>query len=408
VQKLADKIASVFVPVVIAIAVVSFLFWYFLSNENNFMYAFNAFFTVLVIACPCALGLATPTAIIAGVGKAAEAGILIKDAAGLEKACKINTLVIDKTGTLTTGIQKVTDVFPEAEKIDVQDLNAITNIESISEHPVARSVVKYLENYRIAPVQVENFKSIAGRGIEGIYNDKKYFIGNDHFMLENNIEINEEFKTVSKRLSHEAKSLVFVSNGNKLVALFGVADTLKDSAITANKLLQTKNIETHLLSGDHKRIVEAIALKSGITHYKFDVLPGEKADYIKQLQASGKITAMAGDGINDSPALAQADVSFAMETGTDIAVESAQIVLLHGDLMKINTAIEFSKKTVQTIKQNLFWAFFYNIISIPIAAGVLYPIWHIQLSPMIAGAAMAFSSVTVVMNSLWLRRKLNI
>jgi len=408
VQKLADKIASIFVPAVIMIAIISFMSWYFFSSENNFIHAFNAFFTVLVIACPCALGLATPTAIIAGVGKAAEAGILIKDATGLEKACKINTLIIDKTGTLTTGVQKVTDVFPAYEKIDNENLQAILSIENMSEHPVAIAVVKYLENKGTGHVQVENFKSFAGRGIEGICNVKKYIIGNDHFMNENNIEITEEFKSASKKISHEAKSMVFVSKNNKLMALFGIADTLKESAISANKKLSEKNIEVHLLSGDHKKIVEAIAIQAGIKHYKFDVLPGEKAEYIKQLQSSGRIIAMAGDGINDSPALACADVSFAMETGTDIAVESAQIILLHGDLMKINTAIEFSKKTVQTIKQNLFWAFFYNIIAIPIAAGVLYPIWHIQLSPMIAGAAMAFSSVTVVMNSLLLRRKLTV
>jgi Cu2+-exporting ATPase len=406
VQKLADKIASIFVPIVIAIALLSFGLWYWLSDNHNLLLAFNALFAVLVIACPCALGLATPTAIIAGIGKAAENGILIKDASALETTCKINVLAIDKTGTLTYGKQQVTGVFPEIKEINKNELNAIFSIEKHSEHPIAKAITTYLEQNGTNPLRVDQFINHSGMGVSAIVDGKKYFIGNELFVLKNKAVYSESIKLKASEFEKDAKSIVFVASDNEIIAVFGISDTIKESAIDSVRTIEKKGIEIHLLSGDNTSTVEAISRQAGISYCKGNMLPGDKLQYIKELQQSGKIVAMAGDGINDSPALTQANISFAMGTGTDIAIESAQITLLNGDLTKISKAIEFSEQTMKTIRQNLFWAFFYNIAAIPLAAGILYPIWHIQLSPMIAGAAMAFSSVTVVMNSVWLKRKL--
>jgi P-type Cu2+ transporter len=407
VQKLADKISAVFVPAVILIAIISFIAWYVLSSENNLIQAFNALFAVLVIACPCALGLATPTAIIAGIGKAAEKGILIKDASSLEKICKTNILAIDKTGTLTTGNLSVTDVFPAINNIEKNLLQAVYNIELLAEHQTAKAIVNYLQINDQGTSEVQYFTSVPGLGVSAVFRNTTYQIGNENLMIKCGVILSESLINNIEKLKNESKTVVIVAENNIAVLLFGLSDTIKDTAISSYKQLKSFGINIHLLSGDQPSIVSNVAGQIGIMDFKSQMMPGDKALYIKNLQENGNIVAMAGDGINDSPALSQADVGIAMGNGTDIAMDTANIILLHGNLSKIAHAIDISRITVRTIKQNLFWAFFYNVIAIPLAAGLLYPLWHFQLNPMIAGAAMAFSSVTVVMNSLRLKFMIN-
>jgi P-type Cu2+ transporter len=401
VQKLVDKIAAVFVPVVIVIALLSFAAWWWLGGENGFTYGMMAFVTVLVIACPCALGLATPTAIMVGVGKGAEKGILIKDAESLELAKKIDAIVLDKTGTITEGKPVVTDAqwIQEDEHLK----KVLNTIEKKSEHPLAVAVVHFLGLNETLPVS--KYESITGKGVKAVIENETYFIGNKRLMDENNISSEEKMNVKAKELSQQSKTVIWFSDSKNVKAVFAIADKIKETSREAIHDMQQMGIEVYMLTGDNNATAKAIADETGITDYKAEVLPQQKADFIKELQAKGKTVGMVGDGINDSTALAQADVSIAMGKGSDIAMDVAKMTIISSDLKKIPQAIQLSKQTVGTIRENLFWAFIYNIIGIPIAAGVLYPFTGFLLNPMIAGAAMALSSVSVVANSLRLKLK---
>lgn len=401
VQKLVDKIASIFVPIVIAIALISFGVWYFSGIENAFTQALLAMITVLVIACPCALGLATPTAIMVGVGKAAENGILIKDADSLELARKLDVVVLDKTGTITQGKPTVsTSHWYENEAIYKQIL---LSIESQSEHPLADAVVRHLA--RTSKTTIKQFESITGKGAKAQHNEQWYFVGNQQLMLDNAIACPEVYAQQAQALENQAQTVIWFASNTKVLALLAIADEIKPGSAQAIHTLQKANIKVVMLTGDNATTAQAIAQKVGIKHYEAQMLPSQKADYIKKLQAQGHTVAMVGDGINDSTALALADVSIAMGKGSDIAMDVARMTIISSDLNKIPEAIKLSKQTVKTIHQNLFWAFIYNIIAIPIAAGLLYPINGFLLDPMWAGAAMALSSVSVVTNSLRLKGK---
>ena len=401
VQKKVDFIASIFVPVVMVIAVLAFVLWWILGGENGFTQGILALVTVLVIACPCALGLATPTAIMVGVGKGAENGILIKDALSLELAQKIDTIVLDKTGTITEGKPKVTDELWST--VDSHLRSILLSIESQSEHPLAEAVVHYLQG--VPTVAITNFESITGQGVRAKVEGEEYFVGNPSFLKANKIEINEDFLQKSTIWEAEAKTVIGFANATNVLALLAISDEVKPTSVTAIRELEQMGIAVYMLTGDAEKAAQAMAAQTGITHYKGGVLPQQKADFIKELQAQGKTVAMVGDGINDSTALAQADVSIAMGKGSAIAMEVANMTLMTSDLHKIPQAIRLSKATVATIHQNLFWAFIYNVIGIPIAAGILFPFNGFLLNPMLAGAAMALSSVSVVSNSLRLKLK---
>jgi Cu2+-exporting ATPase len=400
VQKLADKIAGIFVPAVIGISVLSFIVWLLLGGTDGFTHGLLAMITVLIIACPCALGLATPTAIMVGIGQGAEKGILIKDAESLEVARKINGIVLDKTGTITEGKPMVTDIFGLN---DTRNKQVIFSLEKKSEHPLAEAIVKHLGE--LPAKAVEHFESIPGKGVKGVIDGQTYFVGNKKLLAENKIRIDETLLLKAESLSKEAKTPVWFADGQNAIAFIAIADKIKDSSQAAVHQLQTLGIKVYMLTGDQETTAREIALKTGINHYKAGLLPEQKAGFVKKLQEEGKIVAMAGDGINDSAALAQADLSIAMGNGSDIAMDVAKMTIISSDLTKIPEAIHLSKRTVATIRQNLFWAFVYNLIGIPIAAGIFYPVNGFLLNPMIAGAAMALSSVTVVGNSLRLRTK---
>lgn len=399
VQKLVDKIAGIFVPIVIGIAILSLISWVILGGENGFTQGILALVTVLVIACPCALGLATPTAIMVGVGKGAEQGILIKDAESLELAKKVDAIILDKTGTITYGKPIVTN----SKWLDENDIlkQILLSIEKQSEHPLAEAVVNYLKD--INTVHIHHIESLTGKGVRANYKDINYLVGNQKLLTENQILIDNSLKEQADKWLHEAKTVIWFADDKKALAVLAIADEIKETSIEAIKELQKMGIEVHMLTGDNYNTAKAIAEKTGISSFKGEVLPKDKADFVKELQAKGKIVAMVGDGINDSTALAQANVSIAMGKGSDIAIDVAKMTIISSDLMKISTAIKLSKSTVNTIKQNLFWAFIYNVVGIPIAAGILYPINGFLLNPMIAGAAMALSSISVVGNSLRLK-----
>ncbi len=401
VQKLVDKIAAVFVPVVILIALASFIAWNILGGENGFTQGLLALVTVLVIACPCALGLATPTAIMVGVGKGAEMGILIKDAESLEQAKKIKTIILDKTGTITEGKPIVANEYWSDDNSQLKQI--LFSIEELSEHPLADAMVKHLAQQ--TKVDVSNFESITGKGAKANFEGETYFIGNKSLLQETGVSIEDTLLKKAEQWSNEAKTVIWFSDSNKALAVYAIADQIKVNSKIAIARLQNEGIEVYMLTGDNETTAEAIAKSVGIQHYKAGVLPEEKAAFVKQLQSQGRVVAMVGDGINDSAALAQADVSIAMGKGSDIAIDVAKMTIISSDLKKIPEAIRLSKSTVATIKQNLFWAFIYNLIGIPIAAGILYPINGFLLNPMIAGGAMALSSVSVVSNSLRLKWK---
>lgn len=401
VQKLVDKIAGVFVPVVISIAILSFIIWFIFGGANGFTQGLLAMVTVLIIACPCALGLATPTAIMVGVGKGAENGILIKDAESLELAKKVDTIVLDKTGTITEGKPIVTDSF----WLDGDDNKEayLLSLEKLSEHPLADAVNSYYKDS--LAVSVSNFESITGKGVKGVIEGEAYLVGNNKLLNDNGITINDQLQEEAQKLSDQAKTIIWFSDDSQALAVLAIADKVKPTSKTAVQQLQRNKIDVYMLTGDNRSIAKEIAFETGIKNYKSEVLPQQKAEFIKQLQAEGKVVAMVGDGINDSTALAQADLSIAMGKGSDIAMDVAKMTIISSDLMKISEAIKLSKQTVSTIKQNLFWAFIYNLIGIPVAAGILYPFTGFLLNPMIAGAAMALSSVSVVSNSLILKWK---
>jgi len=401
VQKLVDKIAGIFVPIVIGIALITFILWLVLDTNEGLIHGLLAAVTVLVIACPCALGLATPTAIMVGVGRGAERGILIKDAESLELAKKVDAIILDKTGTITEGKPEVTEVHWLRDSD--ADKNVLFSLEKQSEHPLADAVVKHLENSPILPLS--SFESITGKGAKAVYEGKDYYAGNKKLLAENNIPIASELQQYADTWSAQSKTVIWFANNTEALAVLAISDKIKDTSIEAIRQLQDMGIEMYMLTGDNETTAKAIAEQTGIAHYKAEVLPQDKADFVKKLHQQGKIVAMVGDGINDSTALAIADVSIAMGKGSDIAMDVAKMTIISSDLKKIPEAIKLSKQTVATIKQNLFWAFIYNLIGIPIAAGILYPLNGFLLNPMIAGAAMALSSVSVVSNSLRLKWK---
>ena len=399
VQKLVDKIAAVFVPTIIIVALVAFVAWNLLAAENGFTHGLLAMVTVLIIACPCALGLATPTALMVGIGKGAENGILIKDAESLEVARKVDTVVLDKTGTLTEGHPQVTDAI----WLEEESKHILYSLEKSSEHPLAEAVVKYLKN--IPGRDVKDFGVLSGKGVEGYIEGKKYYAGNLTLLQEKGIVLGEALRKKAESWTSEAKTVIALADEQKALGVLAITDRLKPTTVQAIEELHKQGIEVWMLTGDQPEAAREVAKQVGIAHYQAGVLPQEKATFVQTLQAKGKKVAMVGDGINDSAALAQADLSIAMGQGSDIAMDTAMVTILSSDLVKISETIRLSQLTVRTIQQNLFWAFFYNLIGVPIAAGVLYPINGFLLNPMIGGAAMAFSSVSVVTNSLRLRRK---
>ncbi|MBD1419990.1 heavy metal translocating P-type ATPase [Sphingobacterium chuzhouense] len=401
VQKLVDKIAGIFVPIVIGIAILTFILWLTLDGNEGLIHGLLAAVTVLVIACPCALGLATPTAIMVGVGKGAEQGILIKDAESLELAKKVNAIILDKTGTITEGKPQVTDIqWSHDDPISQQIL---LSLEKQSEHPLADAVVKHIENVQTIPLS--SFESITGKGAKATYQGADYYAGNKKLLSENGIRIASQLQQHADTWSAASKTVIWFANSKEALAVLAISDKIKETSVEAIQQLKEMDIELYMLTGDNEATAKAIAEQTGIQHYKAEVLPQQKADFVKELHKQGKVVAMVGDGINDSTALATADVSIAMGKGSDIAMDVAKMTIISSDLKKIPAAIKLSKQTVATIRQNLFWAFIYNLIGIPIAAGILYPINGFLLNPMIAGAAMALSSVSVVSNSLRLRLK---
>ena len=403
VQQLVDKIAGIFVPTIIGIAVLAFIAWMLLDGTGGFTHGLLAFVTVVIIACPCALGLATPTAIMVGIGKGAERGILIKDAESLEIAKKIDTVVLDKTGTVTEGKPVVSKLIWNTQAMTpgtgATAGNALSDIfyslEKLSEHPLAEAVVNHLKES--ASIDIQDFESITGKGVKGRAQGRTYLAGNRKLLKENHIAIPPSLQEEATRLTSEAQTVIWFADEENVLAIAGITDRIKETSIRAVSELHAAGIEVHMLTGDNEATAREIARKAGIAHYQASVLPQDKAAFVSRLQAEGRKVAMVGDGINDSAALAQADLSIAMDV--------AKMTIISSDLTKIPEALRLSRLTVRTIRQNLFWAFIYNIIGVPIAAGILYPINGFLLNPMIAGAAMAFSSVSVVSNSLLLKRK---
>ena len=420
IQRLADVVSSYFVPIVIMLAISTFVIWYNFGPQPSFLFAMLNTVAVLIIACPCAMGLATPTAIMVGTGKGAEHGILIKDAESLEIAHKINTIVFDKTGTITQGKPAVTDfLFMEnldkvahtlkwqlSKGTDIKSyiLNIVYSLEKNSEHSLSEAITTYTQKMNGKSLKAENFHAVAGHGVIGTVDGKHIVIGTKKLMEKEKVIRCAGLDIASEKLQSEAKTLAFVGIDGKNVALIAIADTIKTTARETITHLNKMGIETILLTGDHPKVAAVVAHNLGVKKYLAEVLPDQKEDKIRRLQQEGKIIAMVGDGINDAPALAAADIGIAMGTGTDVAIEAADITLINKDLNSVATAIELSKKTMRTIKLNLFWAFGYNIILIPIAMGLLYPFFHILLNPIFASLAMATSSVSVVSNSLLLKR----
>ncbi len=401
VQRLVDKVAGIFVPVIMGIALLSFVLWWILAPVEGFTHGILALVTVLIIACPCALGLATPTALIVGIGKGAELGILIKDATSLEMARKIDTVVLDKTGTLTVGRPEVLHEqwTSGAEKYR----SVLYALERMSEHPLAEAIVRACKGE--ADVSVEQFESVPGVGIRGEWEGVPYEVGSLDSLLNREVVIDPALKLAADSWIAEAQTVVGFARSGKVLAVIGITDRIKDTSLAAVKRMQEMGLTVYMLTGDNAAAAAGMARQCGITRYRAGILPQEKAAFVKQLQQEGRKVAMVGDGINDSAALAQADLSIAMGKGSDIAMETAMVTILASDLMKIPETIRLSRLTVKTIRENLFWAFIYNLIGVPIAAGVLYPLNGFLLNPMIGGAAMAFSSVSVVGNSLRLKRK---
>lgn len=400
IQEVVDKVSAVFVPVVAVAAVLSFVFWLLIAGKP-FEFALPVFMSVLIIACPCSLGLATPTAITAGMGLGARKGVLFKNSKALQELCKISVIVFDKTGTLTKGEPVVTDIFALgiAEK---ELLQLAASAEKSSEHPIADAVVKKAIAQKISFKKTSSFKAISGKGVAALVGGKSVLVGTQKLLAENKIKVNEEAISAKKRLEEEGKTVVLVAVGSKLAGVIAVADTLKETSVEAVAALKKKGLRVAMITGDNWRTARAIGLQVGINEVFAEVLPQEKESKIRELQKTGKV-AMVGDGINDAPALAAADVGIAVGSGTDVAIEAGDVILVKNDLRHVVTAIDISRYTMRKIKENLFWAFAYNLIGIPVAAGVLYPLFGVLLNPALAGAAMALSSVSVTTNASLMR-----
>lgn len=406
VQQLTDKIASVFVPIVVGISIITLIIWLIVGGENGFTQGLLSMITVLVIACPCALGLATPTALMVGIGKSAGMGILIRDAEALEKAKAIDTIVLDKTGTISEGKPTLSELIyfgDSNEKTEM--LGILYGIEQLSEHPLAEATCNYFKNNSVIPIKPEKFNSLTGKGIVAEYRNDTFRAGNLNLMKDAGVEIKDVLEEKMSQLTEAANSIILFSKNTTIIALIGISDKIKNNSKEAITQLKRKGIEIYMLTGDNEKSAKAIAQNVGIDNVVANTMPSAKADFVKSLQTKGKKVAMIGDGINDSEALAVADVSFAMGKGSDIAMDVAKVTIMSSDLLMVPKAIELSRQTVAKIKQNLFWAFIYNVIGIPIAAGVLYAVNGFMLDPMLAGAAMAMSSVSVVSNSLLLKFK---
>lgn len=398
IARLADQVASVFVPVVVLIALLTFLLWLWLGPEPSLSYALVTSMTVLVIACPCALGLATPIAIIAGTGKAAQYGILIRNGDALQQASKLDTIVLDKTGTLTEGKPTLNHIYPATDYNQNSVLQIAASLEKGSEHPLGQALRAAAKAENLKDLKVKDFSSLTGHGVQGIIAEEHYFIGNTRLMQRQNLSL-DTWQAKLQQLDAAGQTPVFLAKQGQIIALFAIADALKSDALSSVQSLQGQGLELIMLTGDRREVAENLATQLGIQTVHAEVLPADKLAVIKQLQQQGKVVAMVGDGINDAPALAQADVGFAIGAGTDVAIAAADVTLIGSSLAGIERAILISKATIKTIWQNLFFAFVYNLIGIPVAAGVLYPVFGILLDPMLAGAAMALSSVTVVLNA---------
>jgi Cu+-exporting ATPase len=399
IQRLADTVAAYFTPAILIIAILSALGWFYIGHAS-FGVAITTFISVVIIACPCAMGIATPTAILVGAGLGAQNGMLIKNGEYLEKARSIQAVAFDKTGTLTKGEIAVTDVVAD----DADDLLAkAASLEKLSEHPIGAAIVKLAEAKGMKLVEPKGFEALAGRGVKGTIGRKHYVVGTSRLMDEMKIEVPDDVKAKAEALYDQGKTLAFVSVDGRVTGIIAVADQIKDNAAKAVKRLREMGLQVVMITGDNKRTAEAIAKQVGIDRYNAEVLPEDKVKVVKSLQDEGLVVAMVGDGVNDAPALAQADVGIALGSGTDVAIETGGIILIKNNLEDVGRAIELSKRTYNKIVQNLFWAFFYNSALIPVAAGILIP-WGIQMNPIFAAGAMAMSSITVVGNSLLLRR----
>ena len=403
IQKLADRIAAYFVPTVVAVSVLTFILWVVFAKEHAYEYALVNAIAVLIIACPCALGLATPVSVMVGVTKGARQGILIKNAEALERMKQVDTLIIDKTGTLTEGKPSVSKIIPFADYSEQALLPILYGINKDSEHPLAKATNTYAAQQGATPLAMTGFKALAGRGVTATYEGKNYYFGNDRLMQEIGATLTEAQRSQVSEVQHKGQTLSFLAIEKEVIAAVAITDKVKDTATEAIKALQAQGITVVMLTGDNPTTAQAVAEQIGLTHYKAGMLPQDKQQEVQRLQAEGKIVAMAGDGINDAPALAQAHVGIAMGTGTDIAIESGQITLVKGDLGGIVKARALSEAVVKNIRENLFFALIYNTVGIPIAAGVLYPFFGILLSPMLGALAMSFSSVSVITNALRLK-----
>jgi P-type Cu+ transporter len=404
IQKLVDRVTGVFVPISISIAIATFVTWYVAGPEPSLIPAFAAAVAVLIIACPCAMGLATPTALMVATGKGAESGILIKGGEALQRAGDVQTVVLDKTGTVTQGQPSVTDLClaPGTAWSEGEFLRLVASLEGASEHPLAEAIVRHAEERGISRAPTENFDSVTGRGAVGIVEGHAMAIGNSALMIDHAIDV-APLRDAADDLAERGRTPMYVAIDGALVGLVAVADPIKPTSRAAIQRLRRMGLNVVMLTGDNRRTAEAVAREAGIDEVVAEVMPEGKVAEVRRLQERGAVVAMVGDGINDAPALAQADVGMAIGTGADIAAEAGDVVLMRGDLNGVAGAIELSRRTLRTMKQNLFWAFVYNAAAIPIAAGLLYPFFGVLLSPILASAAMAFSSVSVVTNSLRLR-----
>ena len=402
VQKVVDRISSIFVPIVISISIITFIVWIIIGGNHYFSYALLSAVSVLVIACPCALGLATPTALMVGIGKGAERHILIKDAFALENLCKVNCVVLDKTGTLTEGHPSVSDVLWITDS-DQTSQSVLLAAEQKSEHPLAIAITEYLKGKGVAPEEINSFESITGKGIKVSYQGTEYWAGSHKLLKDYHAALTDVLGEMLAQYESDSCSIIYFGRKNELLAIVAIKDQIKATSVEAVRELRTQGIDVYMLTGDGERTASSVAARLGNIQYISDAMPDDKEEFVRQLQLQGKTVAMVGDGINDSQALACADVSIAMGKGTDIAMDVAMVTLMTSDLLLLPKAFNLSRQTVRLIHQNLFWAFIYNLIGIPIAAGLLYPINGLLLNPMLASAAMAFSSVSVVLNSLRLR-----